>query len=328
LSLLSQIEQDEQVKLFFATLVELPSDVLLKPIVEAVFRQRPRLTDEHLAYLLFASFQYVSNFRYDALHRCEFDSAVWEDLRQHNHEIMEMCLRNHLSTQCIDRYAGLQIILAILHKPELSVVDLGCATGMGLMSLNTHFVRRVKTSETLTAFYLNQDVDISNAIGVDIGSQILHDFGWMKACVFPERKHRRESLEIEYHLLKQHGTKVHLVQADLLDIPYTGILTPNSTDVIWTSNTLYQIGDTLDRSLSLIKPVMDYLLVPTGLWLDAYYRSWDSRFASDENPYQICVRSRHNFDDMLVVLTAPNDNVPVISQSGGFHIFIDRYGTR
>jgi lambda repressor-like predicted transcriptional regulator len=328
LSLLSQIEQDEQVKLFFASLAEFSSDVPLKLIVEEAFRQRPRLTEEHLAYLLFASFQYVSNFRYDTLGRSGFDTVVWEDLRQHNEAILQLCLHNNLSTQCIDRYAALQIILSILKKPGISVIDLGCAAGMGLMSLNTRLVRRVKTVDTTIAFHLNQDVKIGNAVGVDMANQFLTDFRWIKACIFPEIKHRRESLEVEYNWLKQHGTKVHLIQTNFLDIPDTGIMPPNSTDVIWTSNTLYQISDTLNASLSLIRPVIGYLLAPYGLWIDAYYESWDSQFGSDENRYQICVRSRHDFDNTLVVLTAPNDNVPVIGQGEDFHAFIKRYGTR
>jgi hypothetical protein len=328
LSYLSQIEQDEQVKLFFGTLLEPRCDVLLKPIVTEVLRQRLKLTDEHLAYLLFASFQYVSDFRYDTLHRNEFGLAVWEDLRQHRYEVLQISLRNHLSTQCVNRYAALQVILAILRRPDLSVIDLGCATGIGLMSLNTYLVRRVKTSDESIASYLDQVVDIDVAIGVDIANPMPGDLGWMKACILPECKNQRMSLENEYNWVKEHGNKVQLVQANILDIPYGRTIAPNTADVIWTSNTLYEIGNNLDESLGLIEPVIHYLSAPNGVWIDAYYKSWwDGQFGSDQNPYQICVRSRYDFDDVMVVLSAPNDNIPIIDQGSDFHAFVDRYGT-
>lgn len=327
LSLLSRIEQDEQVRLFFTALAETSCDVLLRPIVEELLVERPRLTEEHLAYLLFAAFQYVSDFRYDTIDSFTSETAVWQDLKVHNRQLLQICLRKCVSTHCINRYAALQIILAIVQEPEVTIVDLGCAGGFGLMSLNTHFVRRVRTSDALVALYLDQGVDIGKAVGVDLASQSRHDLRWVKACFLPERRQLRRSIDAEYHWLRRHGVKVHLIEADFLDIPDTGALAPNSTDVVWTSSTLYQIGDTLDDSLQLIKPVIDYLLVPGGLWLDAHYSACDRPFGGDENSYQISVRSAQDFDDPLVVLTAPNDNVPVIGEGTDFHTFVDRYAT-
>lgn len=328
LFLLNQIESDEQIKSFFAALCEGHLDAQLKPVVKRVLMDRPTLTNEHLAYLLFAAFQYLSNCRYDSLEQAKFFEAIWDQMGADKDEILDICLNINLSTQIINRYAALQIILAIIQKEELAVIDLGCAAGMGLMSLNTPLLGRVETSDPSTDSYLRQDVSISKAVGIDKAVLAFQDLGWIKACIPPACAAQRKSLEVDFQWLMARSAEVDLIEADILDIPQTGIVARRSMDVIWTSNTLYQIGNTFDESLELILPVLNYLLAPDGLWIDAYYRYWDSSFGADDNPYQVCVRSKQDFNEAMVVLISPDDGVSVIHQGKDYHAFLERYGRK
>ena len=305
LSSLAAIEQDSQVRNFFYVLLR--KNGLLKHIIESVFRKRPNLTDEHLAYLLFAALQYLTDFEYDHLAKKQIKNRLDKDIPTFSKQIIEICQNNNLSTQVPNRYSALQVALATMQKPNKSIIDLGCSAGWGLMALNSELLRNFSSSDIRIVNLANKPVDLGRVVGLDSSSGI-KDLRWLSACIFPEIKEKRNNLFQLWNLLKAQEAKVETLHMDVKNIINNNDL-EKRFDIVWTSSTLYQIGNTFDESFSEIRPALEFLLSPNGIWIDAYYKKWDIDFASVDNPYQFTIYQNGNFDKPLIFLKSDSDNV-------------------
>lgn len=121
-----------------------------------------------MAYLIYISLQYLTNFAYDKRIQKE---KLEKDLVNYSDQIIKLCRAKYASTAVIERYAMLQIILSIPNKPCI-VIDLGASIGIGLMSLNTNSFSGIKTDSVLHP-YIKKKVEISKAIGIDIQKSVL-----------------------------------------------------------------------------------------------------------------------------------------------------------
>ena len=305
LSSLAAIEQDSQVRNFFYVLLR--KNGQLKNIVESVFRKRPNLTDEHLAYLLFAALQYLTDFEYDHLTKKQIKARLDKDIPTYSKQLIEICQQNNLSTQVFSRYSALQVALAAIQKPHKSIIDLGCSAGWGLLALNSDLLRKFSSSDIRIINLATKAVELSRVVGLDSSSGT-NDIRWLSSCIFPEIKEKRNNMVQLWNLLKAQETKTEILHMDIKNVIRNNDL-EKGFDIVWTSSTLYQIGNTFDESFSEIRPALEFLLSPNGIWIDAYYKKWDIDFASVDNPYQFTIYQNGNFDKPLIFLKSDSDNV-------------------
>ena len=297
---LSIIEQDRVVRLFFFKLFSLPDPSALKRIFNIVSRKR-NITNEHFAFLLFASLQYLTKFSYDYPLKVSNANVLMLDIQKFQNEIANICLTKNMATLVVNRYVALRIIMGMLER-KVTVVDLGCSIGFGLMSL-TSTSPRISIHPQLKPF-LEKELIFERGIGIDMAVDDFSDLDWVKACILPEIANERSRLDEYYaHFSKKKEPDLYsFFTANFLEVPVTKIVPMHSVDIVWTSNTLYQIGNTFVESYNRIVPVIDYLLKPQGIWIDAYYRSWEIDFASPENPYQVVVFDKATNFSRYVVL--------------------------
>lgn len=303
---LAEDEQDPPVRQFFSVLSSISNETYFKNILIKILEKRLMVTEEHLAYLIYISFQYLTNFAYDKKHEKE---KLEKDLVNYSDRVINFCQTKYASTNVVERYGLLQIILAIIKKPCV-VIDLGASIGIGLMSLNTNSFSNIKTNGELRV-YLKKKIKISKAIGVDIQQP---DLRWQLACYLPENKKDRIRLEKQYNKLKEEGTKITLIQGDIIEL---GKINLPRADVIWTSNTLYQIEGDVNK---LIRDIQA-LLKENGIWINADYRYENKKFATPENPYVAMVRRKEEWNKTSEVLTAQSDVVGGIKPGKDFEKF-------
>jgi len=204
----------------------------------------------------------------------------------------------------------------MLNKRGVTVADIGCSIGLGLMALNTDILRAVKAYDSRLEECLGRRVDVAKAIGIDIMDQNIE---WVEACYLPENKLKRPQIHHLYEQLKEQGQEMTFVRGDAAALRDVEALTADSVDVAWISNTCYQIEDDLEKVEDGIK----WLLKNGGMWLYAYYRHGDDkRFASPENPYVVKVRIKNRWNESLEVLESPSDQVESIKPGRDFETFL------
>ncbi len=299
-------EQDHPVRYFFSALSELSNKDYFKSILMKILEKRPNITEEHLAYLIYISLQYLTDFDYDKENQ---KGKIEKDLIRYSDKIIKLCQTNYASTNVIERYAFMQIILAIVNKPS-TVIDLGASIGLGLMSLNTDS-SHIDMDSSLK-HYMIKKANVSKAIGIDIQKP---DLKWQLACYLPESMKNRLELENVYKKLKSRGTKISLIKGSVLELDKVKL----KADVIWTSNMLYEVEGDLNKVFRDIKSILN----TGGIWINADYRYDNKPFATKENPYVAMVRIKENWDEVFEVLEAPSDIVRIVKQGKDFEKFID-----
>ncbi len=300
-------EQDLPVRCFFSTLSELSNKDYFKNILIRILEKRPNITEEHLAYLIYISLQYLTNFDYDKKSGKE---KIEKDLIRYSDKIIKFCQTKYASTNVVERYAFMQIVLAMVNKPS-TVIDLGASIGLGVMSLNTDIFSKICIDSSVK-HYLNKKVKCSKAIGVDIQKP---DLKWQLACYLPESKKNRLELEKVYKKLKSKGTKISVIKGSVLELDKIKI----KADVVWTSNMLYEVEGDLNKVYRNIKN----LLNSGGMWINADYRYDDKPFATKENPYVAMVRIKENWNKVFEVLEAPSDVVRTVKKGKDFEKFME-----
>ena len=246
---------------------------LTKEIIKRIVSNRPQIADEHLAWLLFASTQCVTEYAFDCL-QLELEAEKIEELRcflasvlrEKCERIVELCSINNLCTNIPNRYAGLQIIanLAFRGNP-IRVLDIGCSFGLGLMALNRTFFKNIDVVDNLLKRAIQPGLEL-DLWGLDMFQP---DLEWLCACFLPEYREHRAMAKMIHREATAKGEAFHFIRGDALDMSATSALTPGSYDIVWTSNICFEVEGNSSDFLEAIKD----LLKPTGFWVSAYYRN-------------------------------------------------------
>jgi len=301
-------EQDPPVRRFFETLLRPEVRERTRSIIEDIIQKRESITPEHLPYLLFISLQYCTDLKYDMPIPTP---ELAQDLADSHDDLVKLCVERNASTNVISRYAHLQIALEVLDRP-VTVLDIGTALGLGLMSLNTSYITEVDVDHELQP-YLQGTADIEKRIGIDTQPR---DLDWSIACYLPENQGQREVTEERYRELKS-AQNIDFHQLDLFDLPESEISAP---DIIWTSSVRYQIqSDEEGIRTSLLNTLSE-----DGIWLDANYRDPDMSFTDSANPYLIRAFSKKH-ELPLEILQSPSDRVQRITKGRDFDEFKQRF---
>jgi hypothetical protein len=261
------------------------NEQLFYEISKNIFDERPLVEEEHLLFLVFVSLQYLTNFSYDNVYKITAQK-VRTDLETHKTKIHRLCVNRNVSTNIPERYVGLQIISSMLYskyQQPLTIIDIGCSLGLGLMALNTTFFEKHITIDTELLRYVRSKPVFRKVVGLDIQEL---DLDWGLASYLPEAKKKRKSVKHICDYLNKNGSKFEMIQGNALEIKKIQELSPSIADIVWISNTCYQVeGDVED----VIKGI-GWLLKDGGLWLYAYYRhDIDEKITPKTNPYIVSV---------------------------------------
>ena len=227
-------DPDPAVKKFCSIVYNEP---IFYEIAKNVFNNRSHVEEEHLLFLIFVSLQYLTNFSYDDVGRIT-KQKVKTDLKEYETEIHKLCVHRNVSTNIPERYVGLQIISSMLyskHQQPLTIIDIGCSLGLGLMALNTTFFEEHITIETELLRYVHSKPAFGRVIGIDVQEP---DIDWVLASYLPEAKEKRKSVKHVYNHLKKHGSNFEMIQGNALAIKEIQQLSPSIADIVWTSNIL------------------------------------------------------------------------------------------
>lgn len=321
--LLAGQDVDRASRQFFTALLGVMERTDVAPgIIVTVQGARPHVTDEHLAWLIFASLQYVTDCSYDSLVYMDIstiEESLARDLALYKEDVVRLCSSKYLCTNVINRYAALQVVLSLMYRgSSVSAVDIGCSVGLGLMSLNTDHLYSTRVPDTLLDRALRTPVKIDVLVGVDIQEP---DLNWLRACYLPEYvDQRRKALEL-HDSLRAQGREFRFLKCDVLDLEQIATAYHKALDVVWISNTCYQVEGDLDHVEHNIRSV----LKDDGVWLYAYYRKkqpgWISEHNTDANPYVVGLYPGGTRRKYLEILQADNDEVKVFARGKDFDQF-------
>ena len=306
-------------------------------IANDVFNKRPSIEEEHFIFLVFVSLQYLTKFSYDNIdsenNKIMLKRKIREDLKKHLTEIQSLCANRYVSTNIPERYVGLQIVSSMIYqnfRRPLTVVDIGCSLGLGLMALNTTFFERKITIQGELLKYARSEPTFNGIIGLDIQKPELE---WILASYLPETREKRKSLKRVYNNLISNKPKIKIIQGNALTIKEVPQLSSDFADIVWISNTCYQVeGDIKD----VIKGI-GWLLKEQGLWLYAYYRyDIEREIVPEINPYVVSAyvkdknwekRINKGLQEFkkngLELLEAPHESVQSIKPSQDYEKFIN-----
>ncbi|MBW3002422.1 DUF2332 family protein [Candidatus Woesearchaeota archaeon] len=303
---LAKDDSEVPVRSFFTQFAELSNKEYVQEILAKILEKRPDVTGEHLAYLLYIALQYLTEFDYD---QPVEKNKLEKDLKKYSDKIIELCQTKNISTNVIERYALLQVIISMLDKPVV-VIDVGTSIGLGLMALNTDSFSHIDIDKELLP-YVQQKVEITEAIGIDMQKP---DLKWQLACCFPDKKEDRPVLKKTYEKLKKEGTKIKFIQGSALELDRLNL---PKADIVWTSNFFYEIEGDINKVINDIKN----LLNEKGIWIDADFRHSDKQFATKDNPYLAKVRRKEDWDTTLEVLESSIDWVRDLKPGKDFKKF-------
>jgi SAM-dependent methyltransferase len=240
--------------------------------------------------------------------------------------IEDICVRRNICTNVVERYAGLQIIAQLIsRKRPLRVLDVGCSFGLGLMAVNTPMIRTVMTADPLLYRELNADVS-TELWGLDITRPSLK---WLQSCYLPQYKEDRERLKPMVKRLRRNGSRFRFVVGDALRLGEVPDLKDQAFDIVWTSNTCFEVEGDVRKVEAGIKK----LLKRSGAWVHAYYRSGQpalerSRTAGRRAPndYVIGFYPRQGWTkNALEVLEADSDEARTLRRGEDFDQFFRDY---
>lgn len=301
---LSKTEQDPPVRNFFTSFSELSDSFIVRGLLTDVFAERPNVRDIHLAYLLYVSLQYVTDFEYDEPRSPE---KINRDISKNRKEIARLCESKNIGTNITNRYIHLQIILEIMNC-SATVVDLGSSVGFGIKSINSDW-SEVSIDERLSQ-YVTGNVDVKRFICVD---QQIPDLQWIKACYLPENKEYRYMVESIEDVKASSRFEFH--SGNAVELPN---MFDSSTDVIWTSSMMYQIEQSRDAVERAIKSSLN----KDGIWIEATtYWSPEVSEYNPEKSFVSIVRRKGNWDSPLEVLLSPDDTVNEVRPGVDFPSF-------
>jgi hypothetical protein len=272
-------------------------------LASEVYIRRPDLQEEHFAYLVFVAMQYLTDFRFDNLHELKPETGVDminNTIDEHRQQIIELCANKNVSTNIVERYAALQIIVNLLPDAR-KAVDLGTGLGLGLEAINhPDDFNAVDIEDADLVKILHQKTPIE-LIGIDIKKPDLDEIKWYRACLLPGYKQNRNAFDRVIKRIQQER-KANILEGDFTNLnQVSSLLEPNAADVVWTSNALYIVGSTQKVATEKIKPTIEYLAKPGAVWVNSYYRRWKD-FDHPDNPYITTVRFVDDWDEAYEVL--------------------------
>jgi SAM-dependent methyltransferase len=329
---LAEFDIDLASRQFFRLLLDLVDEKpqLARGTIMSIIDRRPLVTDEHLTWLLFACAQYVTAYAFDSLRVPQSKTSLGDmkeklaqALEHRGEQFIEMCATRNICTNVPSRYSMLQVVAALVYKQEpVHVLDIGCSVGLGLMALNKDVISSVKTDDALLRKMLSEKVNVI-LYGLDVQTP---DLEWLQACYLPEyREERQRAVELYQRFESGEGAQFTFIQGDALSLAKIPGLGPQSFDLVFTSNTCYQIEGELED----VERGIRYLLKPSGWWLYAYYRVEQPGFlrrpdlakARENNPYVGCLYPAWDWEHPLEVLEAENDEVNSLRRGYDFDEF-------
>lgn len=331
ISRLSANDADVASRQFFSLLADIANSEkkLVRQIINEVLGARPLITEEHMAWLLFACAQYLTDHEFDCLrshqepHRTgEIRARLLSVFRENTGHIVMLCSTKNICTNLPNRYAGLQIIANLIFDgTPIHVLDIGCSLGLGLMALNSKHMGSIAVTDNLLKRALQPGLQFS-LCGLDIFQP---DLRWLCACYLPEYQEHRALAEQLCRDAAAKGETFEFVQGDALRLNETPALIPRSYDIVWTSNTCYQVEGEAKKVLEGIRS----MLKPNGFWIYAYYRNRQPGVrrsaipleSSISNPYAVCVYPVSEWNKYLEVLEADNDEVLCLRRGVDFDEF-------
>lgn len=301
---LSVEEQDPPVRDFFNSLSKISDDPLVRQIITNILSERPDITDIHLAYLLYGSLQYLTEFSYD---KPTAPERILSDLSSNTEEIIELCQSRNVGTNIIERYLHLQIILEMVDH-SVTLVDLGSSVGLGLKSINSDW-SEVSLHPQLST-YMTGRASVDRFICVD---EQAPDQQWLKACYLPEQQEYRSQVESASQWDTNSQLEFH--QADAVALPD---VLDDPVDIVWTSSMMYQLEYKRDRVETAIKTALN----SEGMWVEAtkYWSPVGSEY-NQEKSYASIVRSKDDWVTPLEVLLSPDDSVSEVRPGADFTTF-------
>ena len=211
-----------------------------------------------------------------------------------------MCKKN-VSTNIVERYAALQIIVNLLPDAR-KVTDLGTGLGLGLEAINhPHDFEAINIDDADLLEILHQTSPVE-LFGVDIKKPDIDQINWYRACLLPGYKQNRHAFNRVVERIQQQGRRAHILEGDFTNLDEVStLIKPYTTNVVWTSNTLYIVGSTQKVATTKIRPTIEYLAKPGAVWVNSYYRRWKD-FDHPDNPYITTVRFVDDWDEAYEVL--------------------------
>lgn len=302
---LSEEELDPKVKEFFISLKELLSNKDLNQIIRRVLEVRPNVSTEHLAYLLYISLQYLTDFSYDS---GAIKDKIEKDILNNKEEIIDLCSTKYASTNIIERYSLLEIISGIFNK-KVRILDIGTSISLGLMGLNKNKYENVDMKSDLRNRLGKAKIEM--LFGMDIQRP---DMKWQLACYLPMYKRQREELLKLYESLKKNGNEIIMTIQDALEK-----ITASNIDIAWTSSMIYQLEGDKKKLINNIRNCLS----DKGIWIDADYRYQYEKMGTPENPFVAKVRFKKDWNNELEVLEADNDEVGILKLGKDFNKFVE-----
>lgn len=332
LSQLASGEEDRPVAAFFSTLGNHLESEVVKDILTNTLTHRPALESEHLAYLLFISTQHVTKFGFDKFHNLDEkdrQTLLEKTLEEHGEKIVNLCETKNVSTNIVERYAGLQIILAMIARQDATVVDLGTSFGLGLMALNhPQSFEQIQVENEELRQLLTGALSLGLRIGIDQSPREFKDIQWLRACLLPGYRKNRIGFERALNRFLA-GEDITYLHGNFLNPKK--LTNESIADVVWTSNTLYMLSNDKRTAHILIKRSVEHLAKPDGVYVDADYRSWNLPFNAPDNPYVFTARFARNWEESYEVLQSsaisddtPKDAVLTLEKGRDFEEFAAR----
>jgi SAM-dependent methyltransferase len=179
------------------------------------------------------------------------------------------------------------------------------------MSLNTNVLRAVDVRDKLLFKALTKHIEFGDLVGIDIQDP---DLKWLSASYLPQYRKQRELATELYFQLKKEGQKFRFIKTDMLQLKSCPELHQGTFDVVWMSNTCYQIeGDPIR-----VEDNIRWLLKPNGVWLYAYYRYGE---ATIDNPYVVTLYPKKDWYHLIEVLESSDDEVRFLKRGRDFDDF-------
>ena len=323
---LAEIELEDDIRRFFEAVLKPSTVTVLRDILGLVLKSRPGVSVEHLPFLLWVSCNYVVSDESREL----LVGDVQRLLEDHRGELIRLLCTQNVNAHFVSRYSGLHALVELYNSAGIrpNVLELGCSAGMGLQSVGTSIHKRlVETSSPRILDLLRSQPQVNSAVGIDL-LEASFDWRWMEASLRPNRYFDEffDSFASFADWLRTHGSPISRFTADIFALStYRDHVLEFPPDIVWTSNVLYELGGTKAELRDRVRELVMEILPEPGIWIDADYRSWNTKFGSIGNPYEYRVHSVHTGRsasiDEFVVFQAKDDRVRELSEGPDFERF-------
>jgi SAM-dependent methyltransferase len=306
---------------FFSLLKDVTSDERhVDRVIVPVLQHRPKITAEHMAWLLFAVCQLLTNFAFDTLAGEPSDddllrlrSRLGQVMTSRGTQIVTILKSSNMCTNVLERYAGLQIVTHMRYgQHQTRILDLGCSLGLGLMAINTPKLHRANVADPLLMRELNGGI-AATLVGLDVTRPTVE---WAEACCLPEYRGQREHIRQDFRSLRREGSSFTFIQGDALCLDECE-LGPEGFDIVWTSNACYE----MEGDRAKVEAGIRQILKPDGIWAHAYYRSGQTALSSDNrtDPYVVAVYPQDGWAQAAIeVLESESNSVGLLRRGRDF----------